>query len=312
MVSPQAKRHRGGNPALYWCFTAFQDDEPEYDAECMSYLVYQREVSPDTGREHWQGYVELKRKMRFAQVQEMLCCPNAHMEVRRGKAQQASEYCKKQESRKPGTEPKEFGVINNPPSNDFEVVAAEILKGRALEDVALEFPKHYIKFHGGLGKLAAIVERRREHTFRKPRVLVFHGKTGTGKSRYAYEMAAHEYGSYFRKTYADGTDWWDGYYNEKCIIVDDYNGETPITNLLRLLDGYGHNELRQVKGGFTRLKNMECVIFTSNKKWQDWYPMALDEHKAALERRITSTREFNEPVRYIPVKQEPIEYIELD
>ena len=43
-----------------------------------------KEVCPTSGRLHWQGYIELKDKARLGKVKEVLGCPSAHLEMRRG------------------------------------------------------------------------------------------------------------------------------------------------------------------------------------------------------------------------------------
>lgn len=93
------------------CFTAFQDDAPHFDNETISYLVYQRETCPDTGRGHWQGYAEAVAKSgyRIDRWQKLLKCDRAHMERRRGTRKQASDYCQKPESR--SSEPVVLGEI---------------------------------------------------------------------------------------------------------------------------------------------------------------------------------------------------------
>ena len=56
------------------------------------YLVYGREVG-ENGTPHLQGYVEFHSKRHFSAVKKLHT--TAHWEVRKGTAQQAAEYCKK-------------------------------------------------------------------------------------------------------------------------------------------------------------------------------------------------------------------------
>jgi len=80
-------------------FTSQIDHEPIFDQASMRYLVYQRERSPTTGKLHWQGYVEFKRNLRTQTGQNQLGDPDCHIERRTKTSLQASEYCKKEETR---------------------------------------------------------------------------------------------------------------------------------------------------------------------------------------------------------------------
>jgi len=78
-----------------------------------TYIVFQHEICPKTGKEHLQGYVEFGRSQRWNKLTvEVGRDFRPHIEPRNGTPQQASDYCKKLESRKPGTEPFEDGVLS--------------------------------------------------------------------------------------------------------------------------------------------------------------------------------------------------------
>ena len=68
-------------------------------------------------------------------------------------------------------------------------------------------------------------------------------KTGTGKSRWAFEMAK-TCESYYYKTKGK---WWDLYENEKCVIWDDFRGsDYEFNELLKLCDRYPYKIHMQV------------------------------------------------------------------
>jgi len=146
------KRVRGPEPedkstARAWCITLFIPDdatpyvvekEPEEDLEKqfegtpqgatnVRYAIWQREICPDTGRVHWQGYIEFASPQRPTalktaigvrrgdQRQRPLRSGEIHWERRRGTREQARDYCRKQESRDPrdGSGPFEWGTLCN-------------------------------------------------------------------------------------------------------------------------------------------------------------------------------------------------------
>lgn len=297
-----ARRERNLGPlSYYWCFTSFlgQIDVPyeqktEQLRDDCTYFVCQREIAPDSGREHFQGYVEFSVKKRRTQVQRLIGDERAHCELRRGSAKQASDYCKKIASRVPQTEPIEYGDLSKPAVNQFELLTRAIqVDGATYQDIARDYPSAILRYNSGIRALisARDAERKVEYTPVVVKLLI--GPTGCGKTRLAYDRAARVYqGKAFTKVFSGGSgDWWDGYADHKLIIIDDFNGGTAIETLLTLLGGYGGNKLWAVKGGFIRLSHQE-VIITSNKKADDWYPFATPEHKAALNRRITTVYDF--------------------
>ena len=83
---------------------------PQVQHPHFRYFVAQKEKAPDTGRLHWQGYVEVKEKCRIKKMKEVLGCPSAHLEPRRGSQEEAIAYCTKVESRAEPYEKMEHGT----------------------------------------------------------------------------------------------------------------------------------------------------------------------------------------------------------
>lgn len=62
----------------------------------------QKEKAPETGREHFQGYVALKSPMRLSGVKTLLGDDTAHLEPCKGSPLQSWEYCTKEDTRVDG------------------------------------------------------------------------------------------------------------------------------------------------------------------------------------------------------------------
>lgn len=83
------------------CFTIFEPSwahELLYDPAIKCAAV-QKEKCPDTGREHFQGFIQLVKPMRYAGIKKLLQCDSAHLEATKGTPQQAWDYCTKEDTR---------------------------------------------------------------------------------------------------------------------------------------------------------------------------------------------------------------------
>ena len=82
----------------YWmvtCFDLANFSVPNED-DRFQYMVYQVENCPTTGRDHIQGYLELKTQTRFNQVKQMFAPAVVHLEGRKAKSSiPAINYCKR-------------------------------------------------------------------------------------------------------------------------------------------------------------------------------------------------------------------------
>jgi len=96
------------------------------------YLVWQEEVCPDTGRIHWQGYVEFFRSQRMAAVKKIFG-DTVHVEPRRGTAQEADDYCSKDDTRLPGATVTRLGVRSAGAGARTDLKAADAIYAEAME-----------------------------------------------------------------------------------------------------------------------------------------------------------------------------------
>lgn len=69
-------------------------DQTLRDQKQISYIVVGIEVG-ESGTRHLQGYVELSQRLRLTQLKRLPGFARGHFEVRRGSAEQAAEYCLK-------------------------------------------------------------------------------------------------------------------------------------------------------------------------------------------------------------------------
>lgn len=67
----------------------------EHNLTEVQYMVSGFEVCPDTGREHWQSYIELKNRYRISAIQDMFKHNKWKILDRHGTQEDAIKYCKK-------------------------------------------------------------------------------------------------------------------------------------------------------------------------------------------------------------------------
>jgi len=113
------------------------------------------------------------------------------------------------------------------------------------------------------------------------RVDVFWGRTGTGKSKRAWEEGTTQA---FPKD--PRTKFWDGYRGQCHVVIDEFRGDIDISHLLRWLDRYP--VIVEVKGGSVILR-AERIWITSNLDPRKWYPTLDPETLQALLRRLNIT-----------------------
>lgn len=269
--------------ARKWCFTAFllpNDGEKGvmWREESMNHLIYQREKCPDTGREHYQGYVSFKKTVTVGQVQTALSMGKIHVEVCRD-PKTAILYCQKQDTRIAG--PWEAGQeVSQGKRSDLQDVYALVEQGASMKEIAIAHPTAVMKYHRGIGAIRHMIAPRKTLLNRK--VVLLLGASGVGKTRWAE-------GYWMEEVYccADiSVPWFDGYDGQKIGLLDDYGvGGMPVSKLKHYLDIYDRSV--PVKGDFAKWWPI-LIIITSNAPISEWYPKATAMDIAALERRITT------------------------
>lgn len=259
-----------------WQFTDFKNLNIDniYDRykDIIRYIAYGKEICPTTGKEHNQGWIQFINKKRFNGVKKIFGCKSIHIEPCQGSEYDNEKYCAKDGKFK------SFGnFVSMGERTDFEQIKLKLDQNKPLIEVANDHFSDFIRYSKGIKEYRALVLQKMCQGFRKVEVIVLQGKTGLGKTRKAMEEATY-------KIEGGKLQWWDGYEGEKCICIDEFANQVPITELLNLLDGY---QLRlSVKGSHT-YANWNKVYITTNLRKREWYPCANEEHRRALFRRIT-------------------------
>lgn len=234
------------------------DDEKNEFAEYeVRYKVWQLERGEKEGTLHLQGAIYSDKILNLRELKESF--PRAVI-LKAKNTRKVLMYCQKERTRVEG--PFEDGF---PPAqgkrNDLKDLCRKVIEKKLdLTELAKEDPVSFVRYHKGLKVLRQqLIEDR---NFAPERIWIW-GKAGVGKTRYAFRRFGSE-NVYIK----DGTQWWDGYENEDCILVDDFEATWPYRDFLRFLDRYKYQG--QVKGGYVKI-NSPVIIITSEFPPEHYY-----------------------------------------
>lgn len=240
----------------------------------VEYMIVGREHFNDPDlTPHFQCYIRWKNAKTFSRMKKLF--PRAHLKVARGTDKDNKKYCSKEEVLMEKGEPSEQGSRND-------------LKG--ITDMILHNPcMDYII--DNVSSLQAIRTAEKLMVYREPRrswkteIYWFHGATGTGKSRRAYELYPDAY------TAMDTGQWWEGYDGDEVVIIDDMRRDfLKFHQLLKLFDRYPYRV--EVKGG-SRQFLAKTIVVTSCYSPSDMFDTRQEEDIQQLLRRITEIKSFD-------------------
>lgn len=219
---------------------------------------------------HWQVLVIFKRKLRLGGVKSIFG-RTTHAEPSRSEA--ADEYVWKEETRVDGTQ-FELGArpLNRAKSADWEAIKDAAKRGR-MDDIPGDI---FVRNYGNLKRIAVDYC---EPVALERQVTVYWGPTGVGKSHRAWaEAGIDAYPKDPRSKF------WDGYRDQKHVVIDEFRGDIDVAHVLRWFDKYP--VIIEVKGSSVVFK-AERIWITSNLDPQLWYPNLDQLTRDALFRRLT-------------------------
>lgn len=272
------------------CFTSFLDTPPVYDESKVTYLIFQQEECPTTGKLHWQGFAQSPNAKTISAWQKALKIGKAHVELRKGPVLAASEYCREKEwnGKDKGQvegSTREYGTIDLKEAkgkrNDLDRVKEQLDKFKDPDEL-MEDNAHFGAF-ARYGKFLREYSshKKRRKGFEAPEVTVVHGPSGTNKTRVFFDKC--EYKDYWDWHPGMGQ-WFDGYTGQDNVLFDEFRGQLPYGLLLKLTDGYPVRV--PVKGGFTNWAPTKITITSPNHP-REWYPnLAANDKIDQLLRRI--------------------------
>ena len=257
---------------------ALLENPPIYVKEEMWYLIYQREVCPDTHREHWQLFVQFMSRVTYKQAKFYLRCGKMKLFSRKGTPLQCKQYCSKDLTRMPGTAYVEEGFMQPRTRgvNAYAVyTAAQKAKGRSDESLLNDtLCAEY------MARQKVLVSSEVYSGMRLCYVLT--GVTGIGKSEMMRQVAEviakhRNWKVYFK----DDSQWWQDYAGQEIAVFNEFDMIYPFGCFKQLVDGYPIPLYS--KHGASR-SNVHIVLICSNFHPYQFYPK--QPKRAAALRRL--------------------------
>lgn len=226
------------------CFTLNNYTDDEYKTlqmqDCKYIIIGKEEGEQKTP--HLQGYIEFNSPKRLTTLKKINT--RIHWEARKGTAEQAATYCKKE-----GNFWESGTISKQGERNDLEDLKKTILDGAKVDDIVLEKPMLYHQYGRTLNKIEDLAMRRKFRTEMTSGTWYW-GETGAGKSHIAFE----NFNPATHYAYPNDGGWWDGYTQQETVIINDFRGGITYGELLNLVDKWPHS---------VRRRNREPIPFTS-------------------------------------------------
>lgn len=255
-----------------WCFTLNNYtplDEKDIEDSEATYACFGREVGAN-GTPHLQGFAVFRNARRLSTLKFLL--PRAHWEIARGSIQQNIDYCSKDGNFV------EFGQrpLSNQEKGNQErerwIAARTSAQAGRLDEIDADI---YIRYYSALKRIKkdhmAPVSDAQDVTG----VWIW-GEAGVGKSR----KARQDYpGAYLKMC----NKWWDGYQDEKYVIIDDVDPKHACLAHHFKIWADRYCFLAEVKGGAIKIRP-EKIIVTSQYSPEGIWPD--EETRSAIRRRF--------------------------
>lgn len=294
--------------------TSFDIDHPPDPAvfqakNPLEFMVYQKEMCPETHRPHYQCYFEFQELTRSSTLAKRY--KNIRWSLAVKDKEHNVAYCTKKTDWTTGELAQLAPPVFFPPEEEapptaaekkkktkepsaLSKLAAEIVQGNvSIKEIAMKYPTQFIMHERGIRSLKYELTKHREE---KTEVIAFYGMPQSGKTRLAHSYALERFPKEEIWSYSalapNAQEWWQGYAGQRCVIINEMSGHTFYYHrTLDILDRYDIDV--PYKGGSVAF-TPELIILTSNFPPSEWYHTLDAVQTEALLRRITKTYKFVE------------------
>ena len=252
------------------------------DNPCVEYLVFGVERG-DSGTPHLQGFVQFNSRKTLAQVKAALGTTRVHLEIARGTATEADEYCRKEGGEiftratirlSANERRRQQGCERRDTHQEQCKALIASIKAKKPRLELLESNLHMAK------ELNLLAELRPPRT-KAPKVIYIYSETGIGKTTTTTRYLERHSIRYYVKPSA--SKWWPSYDNQPVCILEEFTSCFPCTTFLQLCDPVQFQI--EIKGGFLQFDSSHLILLT-NVCREEQYTNVPDSRRAAFQRRI--------------------------
>ena len=284
-----------------FCFTWYDVNkfdtffDKDLDRLGIQYIVMGREFGGRNGKEHLQGYCELKKAKRFTTIKNMIFeDKKVHIEERMGTQEQAIDYCKKD------GDWHEWGtpfVSKQGQRTDWMAIRDRIMEGASEFDIMMEFPMQHGTCSSGIRRMIMLrdKERAKHADPYMPEVIVYCGPAGSGKTYRCASDPDYKSDGYCMLQQASGKAYFDGYEGESVVWFDEFGGSLfPFSIFLAIVSEWGTRV--ETKGSSVVFHPKKILISTT--RWPcEWWPESRHFNKDPFQlyRRISKLYKLERP-----------------
>jgi len=238
------------------------DDWPD-----VAFCTWQLESCPDTGKLHYQGYVEFVGKKTWNWCHTHLSgLETAHFERRRGTQAQAIAYCNKLDSRADG--PWQYGEARAQGArSDLVDIKRKIDDGVAINSLYDEHFGSMIRYKRQFIEYKRVTTSSRSL---KTKTFLFVGPPGKGKST-LMKVLARYLGRVYVQPFKKGSGlYFDDYDGEDVMIIDEFDGDVMTPKMFNAIADE-HPCVLPVHGGAGHQMVSRYLFLGSNYAPQSWW-----------------------------------------
>ncbi len=269
--------------------------------ENIKYLIIGEEwAKKDNGEiyHHYQGYIQMKGQNRRKAMKTVLNCDSTHLELQSPNStnEEARNYCWKGQFETKGTEfpqPSSITYIygtfceGQGSRTDLIKIKQDLDNGREHYDIVQDRNKFlsYGRYHSWFFKYKQLRDDDEYNIMREIiETIVIYGESGTGKTTSILNREGVKNVYILSNSNGDNKNW-NGYTNQKILLIDDFYGWIRLNEMLRILDNKPYR-VRKLHG--YEWAKWTKIYITANTSPTDWYDETFDrEIMTAFYSRIT-------------------------
>ena len=258
----------------------------------MQYCIFCEEQGHKTGYVHYHMYIQFNESRTLTQVKKFVENKKANCQPGRD-SEKARDYIKKEGNWMEVGQPKKQGR-----RSDLDEIREMIEHGDDWADIAGANFEAYLKWNRGMEKYKNVlrIKRAKESDPVMPKLIIFVGPAGSGKSHHCFNYPGFRKRGYRYPIQMHGKCYFDGLNDEEMVWFDEFNGATmSFKSFCGLVDKWQPTVEQKGSCIETFLTHILISTVAWPSTWWDGSPTFLEDPNQ-LFRRITELWYCRPPV----------------